>query len=700
MRHPVTGLLLLLALLPAAAGCPLGAAPFPGGPLVVGAFPQRRADRYQRAHGLPGARVTAVEVVGRRVRVQTDGGPASFSDGRWQPGGPAPADGLALVDRARLPAGERVLGAARGDDGQVWVVTDAGVYRGRGGAYSRFPFPTAYLTRQQPVNIDAEITCVTTDSQGSVWFGSSAGIFATDGANWWNSFDRSSGLPYEDVTCLALAPNGDIWAGTTEGVCRYTGGGWQYYWGPRWLPHNRVNDVAVDADGAAWVATEGGVARLYDESVTLEQKARHFQRITDTRHNRYGFVTGAALKQPGNPAAGVIHEASDNDGLWTAVYVAAQSFRWAATRDPEARAAARKSMFAMLDLVKYSGVPGFPARAILRKGEPDVAGYNPDETVRVPGEKDKIWYQSPVDPQVLCKGDTSSDELDGHYFAWHVFYDLVADEAERRTVRAVVKAVTDHILDHELTLVGPTGRKTRWGVWHPKYINDDPTWWEERGLNSLELLAYLKVAEHICGDARYTRMYRMLIREHHYLLNCVSQKVAEPWWDLNHSDDQMAFMMYYSLMLLEKDPAAQRVLRQSMERSWKEERPEASPFFNFVYGATMNQPCDVEASVAALRDWPWELIEWEVRGTHRHDVRALSRNVERRTRQQTDRALPASERRIMRWNGNPYQCDGGSPNGASEDDGSAWLLPYWLGRHHGFITEMRSGRSSAPSGAR
>src|SRR5207253_7491691 len=87
------------------------------------------------------------------------------------------------------------------------------------------------------------------------------------------------------------------------------------------------------------------------------------------RHSRSGFVTGARLKKPGEPEAGVIYEASDNDGLWTALYVAAQSFRYAATKDPAARAAAKKSMRAMLDLVRYTGVPGFPARAIVPRQE-------------------------------------------------------------------------------------------------------------------------------------------------------------------------------------------------------------------------------------------------------------------------------------------------------------------------------------------
>jgi hypothetical protein len=640
------------------------------------------ADRYTTRDGLPAGRILKITLDGEQVRAEGETAAAAFRDGKWSP------TEQALGGKPRIVGAQPVLSSSRGPDGRAWVVTEEGVKyeEKRDGALVPFTPPKSYLTRQQPVNVDARFTSVVVDKNGIVWLGSSAGIYATDGDKFWSGLDRESGLPYEQITCLALGPDASLWAGTPEGVCRYVDGAWQYYWGPRWLPHNRINAIATAKDGSAWVATDGGVARIFDRRISLEAKAAHYQAITDQRHNRYGFVTGSRLKKPGDVTGGVVFEASDNDGLWTAVYVGAQSFRWAATRDPAVRDAARKSMRAMLDLVRLSGVPGFPARAIIRKGE-EVDGYDPEETVRIAGEPDKIWYQSPVDPQVLCKGDTSSDELDGHYFAWSVYYDLVADEADRNAIRSVVRAVTDNLLDHDLTLVGPTGRKTRWGVYSPSFLNDNPYWWEERGLNSLSILAYLKVAHHICGDARFDKKYRELIEKHHYLLNTVNLKVAEPWYSVNHSDDEMAFMMYYSLLQLERDPATRLVLLRSLERSWEIERPEASPFFNFVYGAATGRRCDVEQSVATLQDWPWELVEWQMRGRQRHDVTMLIRNGEGRAQTQSTRVLPASERRLMRWNGNPYECDGGSPDGRTEEDGSAWLLPYWMGRYHRFIAE-------------
>src|SRR5690606_22354383 len=124
---------------------------------------------------------------------------------------------------------------------------------------------------------------------------------------------------------------------------------------------------------------------------------------------------------------------SDNDGLWTAMYVGAQALRYGATKDPAARAAAKKSMDALLDLERHSGIPGFPARAMVTDEEvaAGVRGFSTTAKVHAVGVDAKVWYRSATVPGLWCKGDTSSDELDGHYFAWYLYHDLVADDAEK-----------------------------------------------------------------------------------------------------------------------------------------------------------------------------------------------------------------------------------------------------------------------------
>ncbi|MDE2125013.1 MAG: hypothetical protein KGJ62_00290 [Armatimonadetes bacterium] len=658
--------------------------PLPG--LTVHQFPQRMSARYTAADGLPAGAFTIVRLEGAGVQVSGPAGSALFTNGRWKSGPPVAAAAID-VSTPGLPTGVHAIQVAKAADGTEWVVTDRGLYRSMAGRLRPFEFPTSYLTAQATINPDSIPSCVAVDANNTVWIGTQLGIYATDGANWWNPINREEGLPFEDVTCMAFGPRGELWVGTSQGVCRMTSAGrWMYYNGPRWLPNSRVNAIAAAPDGSAWVATNDGVAHLYDREMTLAQKAEHYQKITDERHNRYGFVTESILKVPGRPEKGVTYEASDNDGLWTAVYVGAESFRWAATHDPKARELAHKSMWAMMDLMNYSGVPGFPARAIFHKGE-TVDGYDPNETVRLPGETDKIWYQSPVDPNVMCKQDTSSDELDGHFFAYSVYYDLVADAAEKPILAAHVRAIMDNLLSHNYNLVGPTGRRTLWGVFGPQELNDNPTWWEERGLNSLSALTYLTVTAHITGDPKYTAALKDLIEHHHYLLNSVYEKIADPWYMENHSDDQMAFMSRWAITHTTTDPATRTQLILGLNRSWKSARPERSPFFNFVYGSVTGAPCDVPQAVQSLEDWPWELMNWQCTNTQRADVGFRSVNIDADTKVETTRVLPYSERVIMQWNGNPYEPNGGSVNGNAEDDGSAWLLPYWMGRYYGFIRE-------------
>lgn len=582
-----------------------------------------------------------------------------------------------------LPSGTTITSLAKTAGKSVWLTTSEGAYRFKKGSCTPLSIPKQYRINQPFANPDAKISKVANDKAGHVWVLTDSGAYMTDGADWWHPLDRRDGMPYEDLRCVAFSPNGDVWGGTSEGACRLRDGKWRYFWGKRWLPGNIINDIAIDEHDIVWLATDKGVAKIEEKPISLSDKAFHYESLTSDRHDRRGWVTGSILKTPGRIEDGIVYEASDNDGLWTAMYVTAEAFRYAATKDPDAKAKCTKSMNALLDLVRFSGYPGFPARAMINKGE-IVNGYDPNETVRIDGETDKIWYTSPVDPNVICKGDTSSDELDGHYFAWYLYYDLIADEAEKNEIRKVVSAVTDSLLRNDYTLVGHTGRKTRWGVFGPQFLNDDPSWHEERGLNSAEMLCYLKVAYHICGDKRYADAYDDLIENHHYLLNALDYRKNAPWYRINHSDDELAYLSYYPLLMLEINPQRKSILLKVVADTWSSIKNEHSPFYNFIYGAVSGKPCAVEESVETLRDWPCDLVHWETRNSQRHDV--TFKSTLGLSRKEIDRVLPISERQAWRWNGNPWIPDGGD-GGRSEEDGTAWLLPYWMGRYHNIISE-------------
>ena len=427
------------------------------------------------------------------------------------------------------------------------------------------------------------------------------------------------------------------------------------------------------------MGTAAGLSRIERRLMTLEEKAQEFERQVQARHNRYGFVTISSLKDPEDPSKGAVHYASANDGLWTAYYCAAECYRYAVTGEESARRLARKSLRALMMLEEKTPIAGLPARAIVRKGEQGV------EKSR--GE----WHDSP-DGKWEWKGDTSSDEIDGHYFAYAIYYDLVADAREKERIRRVVRPITDYIMQNGYLLIDVDGQPTMWGFWNPERLNYD--WPEQQGLNSLQILSHLKVAHHITGDEKYQRAYLDLIKRHHYGLNVIEQKVLPPG-TVNHSDDELAFTAYYPLLKYEKDPALRALLEMSIRRSWEIEQPERNPWFNFIYGAVTREACDIEGALRTLQEIPMDLRHWAVRNSARVDL-PLDAEDDRFGRRQAAVPLPADERPMLKWNGNPYQLDGRGKENV-EEDATFFLMPYWMGRYYGFIREsgaMRRGSRS------
>lgn len=600
-----------------------------------------------------------------------------------------------FVDRTKLPAGATIRSAARAKSGIVWAITDKGGFRIADGKATILQSPRAFKSLQPGINEDTFVTAAAEDKDGHIWAATTRGVYVTDGDQWWQVIDRRDGMPYETMTCIFLAPNGDVWGGTTEGAWRLRDGRFRYFWGKRWLPGNRISAIWSDAKGKVWVETDGGTACIEEKAMTLAEKAAHFEQVTRERHNRRGYIFETHLKVQGKPEKGWFYEASDNDGAWTSPYLAAMSLKYAITKDPVSRQQAKQSMEAMLDLERLSGVPGYPARAVATDQEvkDGIQGIDYNETVRMPGETDKIWYRSPVDPTVWCKGDTSSDEIANHFYMLYVYYDLVADAGEKKRIAAVLKRIMDNMIQGGYNLIGHTGRMTRWGAYAPDLINEDPFWTDQRPLNSLELLSHLKVTAYVTGDPSYERRYEELIAKHHYLVNTLLYRrgYSAEWQNINHSDDALAYVSYYPLIKLEKDPERLRLLKQSLAGTWETTMEEnAIPrqrhaFFNFTYGSLSGRPCASEDAVEMLQDWPWEMVFWNCRNSQRHDVVfRVAKGLNNRS--ELTRVLPASERQQQRCNNDAFEPDGGA-DGMMEDDGGAWLVGYWLGVYYGYISK-------------
>jgi hypothetical protein len=480
------------------------------------------------------------------------------------------------------------------------------------------------------------------------------------------------GLPVGKLQAIAATSDGAVWVGGSEGLVRYANAAhpwdrWQYFAGLRYLPSDEVLALAAGQDNSIWVRTAKGISHIEFRLMTLAEKAAYFEQRIEQRHKRHGLVSDSEFAEAGNPATSHQYP-NDNDGLWTAIYAAAECFRYSVTKDPLALAAARKSLEAMMRLEEITGHKGFPARSFRHKNEPR--------------HKDGFWYFT-KDGEWEWKADTSSDELVGHFFAYAIAYDLLPDAELKKKIRGITTRIIDHILENNYYLIDVTGKPTRWGRWSPEYFASQDGR-EDSPLNALELLSFVKVAHHITGDARYEKEYRKLIEKlgYHKLVARYLELVREQ----NYSDEELAMLSFYPLMQYEKSSSLLAIYRKGMNQWWQNIRREDNPLWIVIAAASQpNRAYPMAAAARTLYRIPMDLTRWSVRNLHRRDVQ-IETEIDRHKKKQISRLLAPDERRVMKWNSNPFDTDSTS-EGRGEDDGAFFLLPYWMGRYHKFLLE-------------
>ena len=468
----------------------------------------------------------------------------------------------------------------------------------------------------------------------------------------------------------ATASDGASWTASTPGLLRSDPRATprdrtQYFAGRRYLPDDEVLALAPDNEAGMWVRTRTGVVHIELRRMTLEAKAALFETRIRERHDRYGLVASSTLAKPGDLSSNQL-SSDDNDGLWTAMYASAECFRYAATHDPEALARAVRSTNAVLFLEHVTGRAGFPARSYIRKGDPRPL--------------DGIW-RTTGDGKYEWKADTSSDEIVGHFLLFSVAYDLLPRPELRARIQTTAQRIMDHILIHGYTLTDVDGKPTTWGRWDRPYF-ESPGGKPDSPLNALELLSFLKTAAHVTGNAKYEREYRKVALDLLYARQ--AERLLELSDEINYSDEELAMLSFYPLLRYEKDERLLSFYRSALDQWWKNIQRERNPLWIFIHAlgraATTAQFQD---AIWTLNRIPMDLVEWTVINSKRPDV-PLDGGPDRFKEPQSALLLPPDERPVSKWNGNPFRIDGGN-GGAGEDDGAFFLLPYWMGRYHGFL---------------
>ncbi len=505
--------------------------------------------------------------------------------------------------------------------------------------------------------------------------GTEDGILTIDSKSHKEVSPLNQKLPDTNISCISEI-DGKLWFGSSRGAFSLKDDGkYNYYASKRWLVDDKVLDISEGPDNSVLILTETGLSQIHFLEMTLAEKAEYFQEVQRLRHIRHGFSAETYLTTPGDLSTTVLHD-TDNDGLWTSMYLAGELFRYGATKSEDALLNSYEAFEAMERLTEISGIKGFPARTY------EIDSYQSSDNDPNMPEEEKIWRLTD-DKRWRWKSTTSSDESCGHFFVYALFAELVPDQEWKDRAIHQIKIEMDHIIENDWYLVTWNGKPTEWGKWNPDYVNSFPITVGDRRLNSTLIISFLQTAYHFTGEEIYKEKAFELMDDYGYDVNASypasivghveGQYLSSTW---NHSDDEMYFLTIPSFVKYAFNDTLKEKFFAAAKSHWELERSEKNPLWNYLYALSGGEDYDVEESIWWLKEFPMDLISWKVENAHRKDLTRIEPNFRR---QEYTEVLPRDER-PMHLHNNAYRNTLGG-NGNTEYPPYIFLMPYWAGRY-------------------
>ena len=528
---------------------------------------------------------------------------------------------------------------------------------------------------------------------GSLWIANSVCISRQSADLTFERFAGHQGVAVSNLTSASCI-NNECWFGSLSGLVHYLGDGqWTYYLGPRFLPSSTTTEnqtiVSLTSFNGTMVAvTGGGISRFSYKNITLEEKAAIFEE-TMVRHRTTtpgtnlpdgAYVTGDCQLTGFGNTSSFVPRTNDNNGLWTSIYVLSQCFKYAVTKDPQVKANGWAYFKGLVMLTRMTGIKGLPARSVYFGGNPD-----PNSS--------KQWRKSPTYPGWWWESDTSSDEITGHLMVYRMVYDLLAEtESEKQQAQEIFLEILQYIVLNNYQLIDWTGNATTWGRWNPEQLNLVDSWFDQKGVNAMQILGYIRSGLSFPIDENlrtlFTVSYNYLAVKNQYNLNIVNAKITLPSDD-NYSDDELTFLPYLTWIWAERQSPnvtfkvpLKPFFDKSIERTWRivsDYNPTLWALITFLHDPSLISEQVINKNIETLKQWPMDHINWPIDNSKRLDV-IFSKDVGRMGSSfESFTLLPRNQLDCPRYNCDPFNL---SPqgDGKSESDPGAFLSSYWMMR--------------------
>lgn len=427
----------------------------------------------------------------------------------------------------------------------------------------------------------------------------------------------------------------------------------------------------------------------------------------------------------------------ENDGLWSALYLASQAYRFAVTRSPEALAMIQRLLEAEETRMAITGVPGVFTREYVKPGIPGTACPTDLERYRVDLEKDdNKWVQIRDDGCIWVVGresgqweksskcgldrfagwcfldNVSKDEYAGHMLALVLLLHLVDEPGVQARVRELLGQVARHLVEHDLAFTDWDGRRTEHGRLSPLALDDFP------GFNAAMALAYVKAGVDATGDPALRTFYEECLLQRKGPKACLGIEAPDSLLSSfeapgangmyrgndgcgsNYNNISMHMLSLLTLSWLYQDDVRLRTSVQNHldVEAFRKDHPRAvmklhNPLFDFIFaahkalgpGTDGHVPAVVEDGVCQLRQFRASQQQVSITLDPKHQPYCQDRFM----RDVSEFPREAHERcaATFVWWGDPYSLSVCTANPQDVRQPAGYTLPYWMGRYYGFIGE-------------
>jgi uncharacterized protein (TIGR03437 family) len=392
---------------------------------------------------------------------------------------------------------------------------------------------------------------------------------------------------------------------------------------------------------------------------SFEAQALQISKDIQTRHLPFGTILSPVFAAPESDQI-ISYTRCGDSAIWTGHYLAAESFRYAVTKSPDALEAARLGLRGLKLLVDVTGSDNLLARCVLRGDSPYAA--DPRNEERQHGES----KGSAAGAEYYWIGNTSRDQYLGVFFGLSVAYDHLPQED-----RTVIRDIGSRLLNALLS--------ARWSVFNTTFL-----------LRPDQQLAILQVGRQINPES-FRGPYEDLRRRAIALALPISLEALED--HESYFKFNLDALALYSLLRLEEESSRRGEYIATYRTFRSIVAGHGNVFFNVIDRALVGANPQRDAETARL------MVQWLDRP--RRDF-----YVDLRGKYQacgSDRScdpIPVIERvrTDFLWQRSPFLLYGGG-SGRVETPGIDFILPYWMARYYGqdFAPQAASAASGLAS---